>query len=168
MGLFSRIADVDEVAPALEDAPATPSLQEDYQLKDAVWNRNCLQVKKLKDKFETEKLRCSSVDYSKMVDEIAFLENQTAISHGAMLEALTALEHVQCINSQKWDAEQKRQQLEVLRESISACDTEIAELNAIEQSILFRRVGVVGKRQTLWNEFALIQEEIRRSENAHS
>jgi hypothetical protein len=166
-GLLER-KPLEQVAPVVQAAAASGSLEENYRTADAIWKRNVTQLEKLKEKFEKEKLRCSSVDYSKMADEIAYLENQTAISHRAMAEALTQLEHVQYINSQKWELEQKRQKLEVLRESISACDGEIAELNALEQSIPFRRVGIVGKRQNLWNEFALIQVEIRREENAHT
>jgi hypothetical protein len=166
-GLLER-KPLEQVAPVVQAAAASGSLEENYRTADAIWKRNVTQLEKLKEKFEKEKLRCSSVDYSKMADEIAYLENQTAISHRAMAEALTQLEHSQYINGAKWELEQKKQKLESIRESLSVCDTELAELNALEQSIPFRRVGVVGKRQNLWNEFSTIQEDIRRAGNGHS
>jgi chromosome segregation ATPase len=162
-----KIVDIDEAAPLVSTAPPSP-LEEVFATADQIWKHACLKLEKLEARLERGKATASNVDYSRMLDEIAFQKLQVEEAHKAMRESLTALEAHQYVNSQKWELAEKRQKLEILKKSISACDGEIAELNALEQSIPFRRVGVVGKRQNLWNEFATIQEDIRRSENAHS
>lgn len=162
-GLLERNAPV-----VTQNASATSQVEKKFQNADANWKRNVSKLENAKAKFELKKLKCSSSDFARMQDEICYLENQVAISHQAMSEALRALEEVQYLNSKKWELAEKKQKLEVLKTSIDACDVELAELNAIEQSIPLKRLKVVGKRQSLWNEFAQITEEVRSVENAHS
>jgi hypothetical protein len=169
-GIFSNLLErkhLDEVAPVVK-AAASGSVEENYQLKDGVWKRNVTQLETLKAKFEREQLQCSSVDYAKMQDEIAYLENQTEISHRAMSEALTALEKEQFEQGKVWELTQKKQRLETLRAAISVCEDQLREISALEQSLPVKRLAVAAKRQNLWNEFAETQETIRKVENAHS
>lgn len=143
-------------------------LEQSFQTADAAWKENSKRLHDLKDRFEAQREQLSPSAFSKMQQDIDFLESVTERSHQRMSEALSALERFQFQEGQKHQLAEKQQQLETLNAQIGVCDAEINNILAQERVLPARRLQIQGRRSDLWRLCAVLKEEIRRVENVHS